>query len=99
MAQQIQQSSAYKAQLLFAMFTTRVLAILPWAVAALSSPVARQYSDWCPFTLGGGLFDHAKDFTLSAWNTTLPNANATGVPLVVSLGSAGVHVLSVSTLI
>ena len=79
------------------MFTTRVLAILPWAVAAFSSPVARQYSDWCPFTLGAGLFDHAKDFTLSAWNTTLPNANATGVPLVVSLGSAGVHVLSVRT--
>ncbi|KAI0739463.1 hypothetical protein C8Q80DRAFT_1111192 [Daedaleopsis nitida] len=37
--------------------------------------------------LGGGAFDNAKTFTLAAYNTSLPNANTTGVPLV--LGQAG----------
>lgn len=48
--------------------------------------------------LGIGSFNTASNFTLAAWNKTLPNANSTGVPLVLAQAGAGesFRVLSVS---
>ena len=67
------------------------LNILTLAFAATAAAVAlpaakRDLAPSCNL-LGGGAFDTAQNFTLAAWNTTLPNANNTGVPLV--LGQAG----------
>lgn len=71
------------------MFTVFLLLVAA-AAAALALPTgqldARATSPWCS-GLGPGAFDSAENFTLAAYNTTLPNANATGAPLV--LGQAG----------
>ncbi|OCH89963.1 hypothetical protein OBBRIDRAFT_777746 [Obba rivulosa] len=73
-----------------------LLALLPLAcVSAVSaSPVSRsllharqhQPGPWCD-GLGAGVFDIAPNVTLAALNSTLPNANSTGAPLV--MGQAG----------
>ena len=65
------------------------LALLSLAAAMASAaptvPDATQASvDPCA-GLGSGAFDTANNFTLAAFYTSLPNANATGLPLV--LGS------------
>ena len=84
-----------------------LLALLPLALGAAASPVSlktRQVepTTWCPPTLGGGIFDIGYNFTLAAVNTTLPNANSTGVPIAVGFGGATegaeFHVLSVSVI-
>ena len=78
-----------------------LFSLLPLALSAVAFPVARQIepSAWCPLTLGAGIFDIAYNFTLAAYNITLPNANSTGAPLVVGYGGAIVgaefHLLSV----
>ncbi|CAL1702399.1 unnamed protein product [Somion occarium] len=41
---------------------------------------------WCD-GLGGGAFDEQPNLSLAAYNTSLPNANSTGAPIV--LGQAG----------
>ncbi|KAI0364639.1 hypothetical protein BV20DRAFT_974203 [Pilatotrama ljubarskyi] len=42
---------------------------------------------WCD-GLGAGAFDDVSHVTLAALNTTLPNANSTGTPLVLATGGA-----------
>ncbi|KAH9895929.1 hypothetical protein C8Q73DRAFT_643841 [Cubamyces lactineus] len=44
---------------------------------------------WCD-GLGSGAFDTSSSFTLAAYNTTGPNANSTGAPIV--MGSDGAYV-------
>ena len=69
------------------MFALNILTLAFAATAAVALPaVKRDLAPSCNL-LGGGAFDTAQNFTLAAWNTTLPNANNTGVPLV--LGQAG----------
>ncbi|KAI0755847.1 hypothetical protein C8Q74DRAFT_1210837 [Fomes fomentarius] len=66
-----------------------VLSLLTLAFAATSAlavPTSKLTSSAC-HGLGRGAFDNVAAFTLAAWNSTLPNANSTGVPLV--FGSAG----------
>jgi len=73
-----------------------LLSLLPLAcaTAVAASPVSRsllharqhQPGPWCD-GLGAGIFDIAPNITLAAFNTTLPNANDTGAPLV--MGQAG----------
>lgn len=82
-----------------------VFALLPLALGVLASPVPSQNTHqiapgpWCD-GLGGGAFDVAYNFTLAAYNATLPNANSIGVPLVVgqagAIDGAEFKVLSVS---
>ena len=67
--------------------------LLTFAFAATASvsvafPAVKRAASgpWCN-NLGIGAFDNQKNFTLTAYNTTLPNANTTGAPLV--LGQAG----------
>ncbi|KAI0692696.1 hypothetical protein C8T65DRAFT_669343 [Cerioporus squamosus] len=69
------------------MFALNLLTLAFAATATVALPAAKR--DLAPSCnlLGGGAFDTATNFTLAAWNTTLPNANNTGVPLV--LGQAG----------
>ncbi|RDX40628.1 hypothetical protein OH76DRAFT_1412848 [Lentinus brumalis] len=69
------------------MFALNLLTLAFAAAATVALPAAKR--DLAPSCnlLGGGAFDTATNFTLAAWNTTLPNANNTGVPLV--LGQAG----------
>lgn len=82
-----------------------VLSLLTLAFAATSAlavPTSKLTSSACD-GLGRGAFDNVATFTLAAWNSTLPNANSTGVPLV--FGSAGAisgasfHVISVRILL
>lgn len=71
-----------------------VLALFPLALGALASPLpspsltSRQTAPGPQCSgLGAGAFDIAYNFTLAAYNVTLPNANSTGAPLVI--GQAG----------
>ncbi len=65
------------------------LALLPLALGALASPLGARQSQgaWCQ-GLGPGAFDIANNFTLAAYNSTLPNANSTGAPLVLGQNGA-----------
>ncbi|TFY67995.1 hypothetical protein EVJ58_g1291 [Rhodofomes roseus] len=57
------------------MFST-LLSVFAAASAALASPLAPRTGAWCS---GLGItYDTASNFTLTALNTTLPNANSTG---------------------
>ncbi|KAI0643247.1 hypothetical protein C8Q79DRAFT_1002500 [Trametes meyenii] len=49
--------------------------------------MSAQHGPWCD-GLGGGAFDGVHNFTLAAWNTSLPNANNTGAPLVLATAGA-----------
>lgn len=71
---------------LASMFALSLLTLAFAASAAFAVPAMKRTSPSCT-NLGGGAFDNAKTFTLAAYNTSLPNANTTGVPLV--LGQAG----------
>lgn len=85
--------------------------VLPLALAATSWALPAMFNLNIPRSvpgpqcdgLGPGAFDIAYNFTLAAYNTTFPNANSTGSPLV--LGQAGAipgasfKVLSVSPLV
>ncbi len=66
------------------------LTLLPFALGAFASPIANLARDepgpWCN-GLGPGAFDIAYNFTLGAYNSTLPNSNSTGAPVV--MGQAG----------
>ncbi|KAF9784550.1 hypothetical protein BJ322DRAFT_1064996 [Thelephora terrestris] len=57
-------------------------------VSATSFPVVMQTNpaigDWCA-GLGGDVIDNLDNLTLSAWNPSSKNRNATGVPLVLSI--------------
>ncbi|KAJ3490101.1 hypothetical protein NLI96_g1685 [Meripilus lineatus] len=69
--------------------------VLPLALAATSWALPAMFNLNIPRSvpgpqcdgLGPGAFDIAYNFTLAAYNTTFPNANSTGSPLV--LGQAG----------
>lgn len=65
------------------------LALLSLAVATASAAPTVPDTTQAPVDscagLGSGAFDTANNFTLAAFYTSLPNANATGLPLV--LGS------------
>lgn len=62
--------------MMYAAFTSLIAA----TSVALASPVVPRTGDWCS---GLGItYDTSVNFTLTALNTTLPNANSTGVPLV-----------------
>ena len=63
-----------------------LLAVGLAATAVLALPAVKRTSPSCD-GLGGGAFDRVNSFTFAAYNTSLPNANTTGVPLV--LGQAG----------
>lgn len=75
---------------------TAIFTLLPLAfITALSrAHIAFSFSQTSNSVCVGPDVGTATNFTLAAWNTTLPNANATGVPLV--LGPAGVAALTVS---
>lgn len=66
-----------------------IFALLPVAfLGVVTALPALQVRDpptgsWCN-GLGGGAFDVINSFTLAAYNKTLPNANSTGAPLVLS---------------
>lgn len=87
------------------MFTpTELLTFLLSSVAlASAAPFEKRLTTapWCQ-NLGAGAFDLVTNFTLAAYYTEQPNANSTGVPLV--LGRAGAidgaefKILSVSSL-
>ncbi|OBZ72771.1 hypothetical protein A0H81_06937 [Grifola frondosa] len=68
------------------------LIMLPFiaASAVIAVPTAlhtrQTIAPWCE-GFGDGVLDTAHNFTLAAYNTTLPNANSTGAPLV--FGQAG----------
>ncbi|KAI0329508.1 hypothetical protein GY45DRAFT_1324954 [Cubamyces sp. BRFM 1775] len=58
------------------------------ASSAMATPLKRATPGPSCDGLGSGAFDTSSSFTLAAYNTTGPNANSTGAPLV--LGTAGV---------
>lgn len=61
------------------MYTT-LLSLIATMSIALASPIAPRSGEWCS---GLGItYDTSFNFTLTALNTTLSNANSTGVPLV-----------------
>ena len=69
------------------MFALNLLTLaLGAASSALAAPAKRSLAPSCA-NLGGGAFDTADNFTFAAYYTDGPNANTTGVPLV--LGQAG----------
>ncbi|KZT21851.1 hypothetical protein NEOLEDRAFT_1138857 [Neolentinus lepideus HHB14362 ss-1] len=58
-------------------------------VSAFPSLSERQSSgSWCS-GLGGAAYDVAYNFTLAALNTSLPNANTTGAPIVLNSAANG----------
>ncbi|KAI0933298.1 hypothetical protein AcW1_003086 [Taiwanofungus camphoratus] len=65
---------------------TLLLVSTVFALPTTPRYLKRATPAWCA-GLGAGQFDTAHNFTLAALNTTLPNTNATGAPLVV--GQAG----------
>lgn len=68
-------------------FAARLI-LLAAAVSAAPALKARQFIPGPQCNgLGPAVFDVVNNFTLAAFNTSLPNANDTGVPLV--LGQAG----------
>ncbi|KAI0933310.1 hypothetical protein AcV7_004817 [Taiwanofungus camphoratus] len=68
-----------------------VLTVLPVFLAASSSamPTLSTHQSGPCTGLGQDAYDTASDFTLTAYNLTLPNANTTGAPLVLGSGPAG----------
>lgn len=72
---------------MFALLQTVLLALASTSLAS-PTPKARQseLGPWCD-GLGAGAFDVASNFTLAAVYRNLPNANETGVPII--LGQAG----------
>lgn len=83
-----------------------VFALLPviFAAASFASPLlhARQNTTTPCAGLGEFAYDNASNFTLNAYNLTLPNANSSGAPIVLGPGppsdsaAAGLAVLAVS---
>lgn len=76
------------------------LALLPLALGAFATPVTRQdVGSNCEVFGGNGFASTSQKFTLAAWNTTGPNTNLTGVPLVIghagSISGASLKQLSV----
>ena len=62
------------------MYMPLVSLIAAGTSVVLASPVVPRSGEWCS---GLGItYDTSFNFTLTALNTTLPNANSTGVPLV-----------------
>lgn len=68
-----------------------VLTVLPVFLAASSfaMPTLSTHQNGPCTGLGQDAYDTASDFTLTACNLTLPNANTTGAPLVLGSGPAG----------
>ena len=87
------------------MLTRFLVPLFGFAVftSASSFPVVMQANpvveDWC-VGLGGNTIDNLRNFTLSAWNPTGNNPNATGLPLVLSIigstSGASTHTWAVS---
>ncbi|KAI0933314.1 hypothetical protein AcV7_004820 [Taiwanofungus camphoratus] len=81
-----------------------VFALLPviFAAASFASPLlhARQNTTTPCAGLGEFAYDNASNFTLNAYNLTLPNANSSGAPIVLGPGppsdsaAAGLAVLA-----
>lgn len=67
--------------------STAVVALL--AASALANPLPRQTGAACAGLSSGSTDNPVYNFTLTALNTTLPNANTTGAPLVLGWGTAG----------
>ncbi|KAF8576278.1 hypothetical protein K439DRAFT_677543 [Ramaria rubella] len=65
--------------------TSLALTLVP-AFSTAATLATRQVSSPCSRFTGG--FDSLANFTLAALNTTLPNANNTGAPLVLGPGGA-----------
>ncbi|KIJ29425.1 hypothetical protein M422DRAFT_36950 [Sphaerobolus stellatus SS14] len=92
---------------MFISFASIVLGFSLGALAAPSSLGGDSLAQRTSTTCGGlngiaGFFDTTPNVTLSAWNRTLPNANDTGVPLVlVPIGETGgpnaVHLENLAT--
>ncbi|KAI9058911.1 hypothetical protein FKP32DRAFT_1596783 [Trametes sanguinea] len=71
------------------MLSLSVLAVAITAAAStMAHPMARASSNPACDGLGAGAFDTASSFTIGAINTTLPNANITGAPIVVNSAGA-----------
>ncbi len=71
------------------MLASLLLLILPLSLGTTASPMSIRQTPsrpWCG-DLGAGIFDIAYNFTLAAYNTSQPNANSTGAPLI--LGQDG----------
>ncbi|PCH34742.1 hypothetical protein WOLCODRAFT_106469, partial [Wolfiporia cocos MD-104 SS10] len=68
---------------------SRALILLALASASLALPATVKHSTatWCS-GLGGGAFDTAQNFTLTAYDLASTPANSTGVPLVVGQNSS-----------
>ena len=66
---------------------TAVVASL--AASTLANPLPRQTGGACAGLSSGSTDTPAYNFTLTALNITLPNANTTGAPLVLGWGTAG----------
>lgn len=62
---------------------TLIAAFLSGTAYALPSLQSRQ-NGACGALGSLTSYDNATDFSLAAWNTTLPNSNNTGVPLVLA---------------
>ena len=71
---------------MFALLPTVLLAVAGTSLASPTPKARQSLGSWCD-GLGGGAFDVANNFTLAALYRDLPNANDTGVPIVV--GQAG----------
>ncbi|KIJ29060.1 hypothetical protein M422DRAFT_37091 [Sphaerobolus stellatus SS14] len=92
---------------MFISFASIVFGFSLGALAAPSSLGGDSLAQRTSTTCGGlngiaGFFDTTPNVTLSAWNRTLPNANDTGVPLVlVPIGETGgpnaVHLENLAT--
>ncbi|KAJ3017123.1 hypothetical protein NUW54_g659 [Trametes sanguinea] len=61
------------------------------ATSTMANPTAQASSHPACNGLGPGAMDTTGNFTLGAINTTLPNANTTGAPIVVVI--AGAYIL------
>ena len=59
------------------------------AAFAFANPLPRQTGAACAGLGSGSTDTPAYNFTLTALNTTLPNANTTGAPLVLGWGTSG----------
>ena len=71
------------------MFASNLLSLLLGSLALVSAaPSAKRApGPWCD-GLGAGAFDVVPKFTLAAYFVDEPNANTTGVPLVLGAGGA-----------
>lgn len=71
------------------MFALATVVVASLAASAFANPLPRQTSGACTGLSSGSTDTPGYNFTLTALNTTLPNSNTTGAPLVLGWGIAG----------